>query len=80
MTMDSDGLPMPIFNNGGNFILRTMSDLGRSSMDQSEIQNIMKLGWISPIWKGVDRSDPINYCPLYTRCHLVKEIEQMIRI
>ena len=77
--MGPDGLPVHVFKNGGEFIVSAILDITRDSMDTGHIPDIWRLGWITPLWKGSDFQDPVNYRPISLTAHMVKIIERLIR-
>ena len=47
-----DGIPVPCLKNGGQFILDALKDLTRTSIDECRLPDILKMAWVTPIWKG----------------------------
>ena len=74
-----DGVPVECLKNGGELILEAISDIVRTSVDQKKIPNILKLAWISPIWKGGSKEDPKDYRPISLTSHIGKLVERIIR-
>ena len=68
------------FKNGGAFIIDAVIDITRNSMDSGVIPEILRLGWITPLWKGSDSQNPINYRPISLTSHIGKGIEEIIRL
>ena len=58
--MGPDGLPVHIFKYGGDIIVEAVNDIVTDSMEQGLVLESLKMGWITPIWKGEDSSNPIN--------------------
>ena len=54
-------------------------DILESSLNTGVISEILRLGWITPIWKGDDPQDPLNYRPISLTAHLGKILERAIR-
>ena len=55
-------------------------DIMLKSVKTGEIPQILKMGWITPIWKGDDLSDPINFRTISLTSHLSKILERLVRI
>ena len=47
--------------------------------DMGYIPDILKPVWVTPIWKGVDREETANYCPISIINHVLKVIERIVR-
>ena len=54
-------------------------EITRDSIDKGTIPDKLKLGWITPLWKGSDSQDPEDYRPIFLTAHLGKIIERIIR-
>ena len=78
--MGPDRLLVHVFKHGGDYVVKAVSDIVRFSITEGSIPRILKVGWITPIWKGEDREDPINYRPISLTSHLGKIIVRVIRI
>merc|ERR1711873_18104 len=78
--MGPDGLPVHVFKYGGDVITNAVNDTAIQSMEEGVVPSQIKLGWITPIWKGEDSSNPINYRPISLTSHLSKVIERVIRM
>ena len=76
--MGSDGLLVHVYKYGGKFIIDAIVEITRDSIDKETIPDILKLGWITPLWKGSDSQDPVDYRPISLTAHLGKIIEQII--
>ena len=74
-----DGLPVQVFKYGGNLIVEAVMDIMLESVKTQSIPSILKMGWITPIWKGEDLSDPKNYRPISLTPHLSKILERLVR-
>ena len=77
--MGPDGLPVHVFKYGGDFIINAVMDITQSSISTGDIPQSMRLGWITPLWKGEDAMDPINYRPISLTNHLIKIVERLVR-
>ena len=49
-----DGVPTVILKRGGDLVEEAIVDLILSSMEEECIPDLLKWGWITPIWKGSD--------------------------
>ena len=74
-----DGVPTSCLKYGGQYIIDALYDLARSSIDESYLPKILKLAWITPIWKKTDRNEPADYRPISVTSHIGKVIERIIR-
>ena len=59
--MGPDGIPVHVLKYGGDIILRAIVDITKESIKTGEIPNFLKSAWVTPIYKGKDPSDPVNY-------------------
>ena len=60
-------------------VVVALTDIARQSLEQNQIPRILKLGWVTPIWKGSDLSLPKDYRPISLTCHLGKVLERLVR-
>ena len=74
-----DGVPPIILKRGGNFIEDALCDIALSSMEEEHIPEILKWGWITPIWKGSDPEEPVSYRPISLTSHIGKLVEKLVR-
>ena len=56
-----DGLSVHIFKYGVDIVIEVVNDIATVSVEKGEVPDSLKMGWITPIWKGEDSSNPINY-------------------
>ena len=75
-----DGLPVQIYKYGGDIIIEAVNYIARISIDNGTVPDVLKLGWITPIWKGDNIGDPGNYRPISLTTHLSKIVERVIRL
>ena len=64
---------------GGIFIVDAVADLTRDTLFNGYIPEILKPVWVTPIWKGVDREEAVNYRPISITNHILKVIERVVR-
>ena len=74
-----DGIPTLCYKYGGDMVVVALTDIARQSLEQNQIPRILKLGWVTPIWKGSDLSLPKDYRPISLTCHLGKVLERLVR-
>jgi hypothetical protein len=74
-----DGIPALCLKKGGSLVLTALVDVFTTSMDTSQVDNSMRRAFITPIWKGGDRSLPVNYRPVALSTHLSKTMERCLR-
>ena len=77
--MGPDRLPVQVLKYGGSIIIEAINDIMRDSIESGEIPECLKVGWITPIWKGDDMGDPLNYRPISLTSHVSKIMERVIR-
>ena len=70
---------MQIYKYGGNFVIEAICDIAQTSLDTGMIPSFLKVGWVTPIWKGKEIEDPTNYRPISLTNHLIKIIERIVR-
>ena len=44
-----DGVPTQCYKYGGGLVVTALTDIASQSLDQNEIPQILKLGWVTPI-------------------------------
>jgi hypothetical protein len=74
-----DGIPPICFKKGGVAVMKALLNIFTESLETGEVPVIMKQAWISPIWKGGDRSSPANWRPVALTGHLTKLLERVVR-
>ena len=62
-----------------DIIVFAINYIAKDSMETGCVPEVLKVGWITPIWKGEDSSNPINYRPISLTSHLSKVIERVVR-
>ena len=71
----------PLFlKKGGYFIINALSDILKSSLNDSKLPQTFKDIWITPLWKGGARTEPSEYRPLAMSSHIIKILERVIRV
>ena len=75
-----DGIPIECLKKGGDTIIDAIEDITRTSIDEGTIPKILKLAWITPIWKGTDKELPSDYRPISLTSHVGKIVERLVRI
>jgi ribonuclease P/MRP protein subunit RPP40 len=74
-----DGIPPVCFKKGGATVSRALLDIFRLSLDNSLVPDCLKIGWITPIYKGGNRTCPANYRPVALSGHVSKLLERVVR-
>ena len=74
-----DGISINLLKNGGQNIVHMIADIGRSSLDESRLPSILKIGWVSPIWKGNEKDSPVDYRPISLTSHIGKVLEKITK-
>ena len=68
-----------VLKRGGVFVEEAIVDLIQSSMEEECVPELLKWGWITPIWKGSDPEEPVSYRPISLTSHIGKLMEKVIR-
>ena len=74
-----DGVAAVCIKKGGNFIIMALVDIFSQSLEEATAPDSMKQAFISPIWKGVERTLPSSYRPVALTNHYSKLLERVIR-
>ena len=74
-----DGIPPLCYKKGGELVTSALQDIFQASMDTGTVANSMKKAFITPIWKGGDRTAPASYRPVALTTHLSKILERLVR-
>jgi hypothetical protein len=74
-----DGIPALCLKKGGSFVLTALIDVFTTSLETGSVDKSMRSAFISPIWKGGDRSLTANYRPVSLSSHLSKTMERAMR-
>jgi hypothetical protein len=74
-----DGIPALCLKRGGSLVLSALVDVFTTSMNTGLVDNSMRMAFITPIWKGGDRSLTINYRPVSLSSHMSKTMERVMR-
>ena len=77
---DSHGLSSIMIKSITNEISPILTVLINKSFEQGIFPNILKMSKIIPIYKGKDKSDPINYRPISITSIISKIIEKIMHI
>jgi hypothetical protein len=73
-----DGIPVAIIKGGGDLVVIALSDIFDLSLKSGEIPAGWKNAFISPIWKGGNKTEAANYRPIALTAHFVKLLERVI--
>ena len=74
-----DGVPNLLIKKGGQILVDAIVDIARTSIEEGDLPEILKLGWITPIWKKNVLDDPSDYRPISLTSHIGKLIEKLVR-
>ena len=74
-----DGVPAILLLKTKNEIAEPLRIILRKSIDETEIANIMKIAYITPIHKGGSRQEPGQYRPVSLTSHIMKLFERVIQ-
>ena len=74
-----DGVPTLCYKRGGHIVTRALQSIFQESMDTGQVDSSMKKAFITPIWKGGDRTLAVSYRPVSLTTHLSKVQERLIR-
>lgn len=73
-----DGVPAVLLRNCREELKLPLYRLWRTSLDTGSLPDEMKLGIITPIFKGGERELPKNYRPIALTSHIVKVFEKIV--
>ena len=73
-----DGIPAILLKKCAGTLSLPLKILWKSSMNTVSIPDEMKLGLITPVYKGGSRSEPANYRPITLTSHIVKTFERIV--
>ena len=62
-----------------NIFAAPIYTLWRKSLDSGDMPEGVNLAFVSPLFKGGDKSDPANYRPIALTSHLTKTFERLVR-
>ena len=64
-----DRIPAAILKNGGSFIINALMDIYQESMSLGRVPHQWKEAFVTPIYKGGDKSKAPNYRPVSLTSH-----------
>ncbi len=64
-----DGITTMAIKMGGSLVAEALLDIFTLSLDFSQVDQSMKTAFITPIWKGGDRTLPVSYHPVALTSH-----------
>ncbi len=74
-----DGITPMCYKQGGSFVTKALVDIFQRSLDSSSVPEALKTAFITPIWKGSDKTKAASYRPVALTSHLSKIFERLIR-
>ena len=74
-----DNIPAYIYNNFANELAYPIMKIWRISLDKCVMSEGVMQSIIVPLYKGGEKSDPVNYRPLALTNHLTKIFERVVR-
>ena len=74
-----DEIPAIVFNRYAKVLAEPVMQIWRLCLDEGIIPEGMVLAIITPIYKGVGKSEPANYRPIALTNHLTKIFERVLR-
>ena len=74
-----DEIPATLLKNCIDSMKAPLSKIWRKSLEEGCIPDILKTGYITPIYKGGDRKNPQNYRPISLTSHITKIFEKIVR-
>ena len=74
-----DGVAAICIKQGGWFVVNALVDIFSQSLEEEQAPDSMKLAFISPIWKGDERTLPSSYRPVALTNHYSKLLERVLR-
>jgi hypothetical protein len=73
-----DGIPAAIIKGGGELIVVALTDIFDHSLKSGEIPAGWTNAFVTPIWKGGNKTVAANYRPIALTAHFVKLLERVI--
>ena len=74
-----DGTPAVLLKNCKSSLAVPIYLHWRKSLDETSTPKLHKTSIITPIYKGDDQGDPVNYRPVALTSHIVKVFEKVVR-
>ena len=74
-----DGVPAILLKKCAYVLSNPLFLLWRASLNSGRIPEKLKLGYITPIYKGGDKTEPKNYRPIALTSHISKVFEKVVR-
>ena len=74
-----DGVPPSILKRAKVNIARMLENIFKSSLEDGEIPEILKLAFVTPVHKGGSRAQPVQYRPISLTSHVIKTLERVLR-
>ena len=74
-----DDIPAVLLKNCINSVKYPLSIFWNQSLQDGNIPEILKTGIITPIYKGKDRNQPVNYRPVSLTSNIIKIFEKLIK-
>ena len=74
-----DGVPPSILKRAKVNIARMLEIIFKSSLEDGEIPEILKLAFVTPVHKGGSRALPVQYRPISLTSHVIKTLERVLR-
>ena len=73
-----DGVHASILRQCREILKEPLATLWRSSLDEGTVPEPMKMGSVTPIYKGKEKHLPANYRPVVLTSHVIKAQEKLI--
>ena len=74
-----DGVPPSILKKAKVNIARMLVVVFKTSIDNGEVPEILKLAFVTPVNKGGSRAKPVQYRPISLTSHIIKTLERVLR-
>merc|ERR1712002_895432 len=78
-TAGPEGVSAKFIREAGKSIATPLAIILRNSIDKCEIPDILKLAYVTPIYKGGSKLNPENYRPVSLTSHIMKVFERVIK-
>ena len=74
-----DGVPPRILKGAKTTIARMLVVIFKTSIDDGDIPEVLKMAFVTPVHKGGSRSQPVQYRPISLTSHVIKVLERVLR-
>ena len=74
-----DGVPPCLLKRAKTSISRMLEKVFKTSIEDGDIPEVLKLAFVTPVYKGGSRAKPVQYMPISQTSHVIKVLERVLR-